>query len=97
MLNHSSYHNSIGGGNFDHTELTLSTLASIKRRLSLCIGAMAAVFLCVLSVACSPDEGTENQVKKELKQPKDTTTHTGGSSFEFDTEDEDPIEIDLNS
>ena len=97
MLNHSPYYNSMGGGNFGNTELTLSTLVCIKRRLSLCIGAMAAVFLCVLSVACSPDEGTEYQGKKEVKQPKDSTTYTGGSSFEFDTVDEDPIEIDLNS
>lgn len=57
---------------------------------------MAAVFLCVLSVACSPDESTENQVKKEVKQPKDSTTYTGGSSFEFDTKDEDSVIIDLN-
>ena len=95
MLNHSPYHNSIGGGNFDNTELTLSALVCIKRWLSLCIGAMAAVFLCFLSVACSRDDEPILQ-DKPFASPTDSTTQSGGSGFIFgDDEPEITIPLDL--
>ena len=85
----------IGGGNSERTELAQPHSSSTKGRLSLCISAMAAVLLCVLFVACSPDEEPIEQ-DKPLAAPTDSLTHAGGGGFEFDTDDDPSISIPLN-
>lgn len=84
-----------GGGNSERTELVQPHTSSPKGRLSLCISAMAAVLLCVLSLACSPDDEPIEQ-DKPLAAPTDSLTHAGGGGFEFDTDDDPSISIPLN-
>lgn len=84
-----------GGGNSERTELVQPHTSFPKGRLSLCISAMAAVLLCVLSLACSPDDEPIEQ-DKPLAAPTDSLTHAGGGGFEFDTDDDPSISIPLN-
>lgn len=88
-------YNPIRGGNSERTELVQPHTSSPKGRLSLCISAMAAVLLCVLSLACSPDDEPIEQ-DKPLAAPTDSLTHPGGGGFEFDTDDDPSISIPLN-
>ena len=72
----------------------LSTSVIKKSGLSLCISAIAAVVLCGLSTACSPDDGPIVQDAPSAT-PADSTTHSGGGGFIFG-EDEPEITIPLD-
>lgn len=87
--------NSIGGGNYNNTMYPLSSYASKKSGLSLCISAIAAVVLCALSTACSPDEGPIVQ-EESPASPADSTTQSGGGGIIFDDDDEPAITIPLD-
>lgn len=73
----------------------LSTSVSKKSGLSLCISAIAAVVLCALSTACSPDEGPIVQ-EESPASPADSTTQSGGGDFIFGDDDEPAITIPLD-
>lgn len=58
---------------------------------------MTAVFLCFLSVACSPDDGPILQ-DKPFASPTDSTTQSGDGDFIFgDDEPEITIPLDMKS
>lgn len=86
--------NSIGGGNYNNTMYLLSSSVSKKSGLSLCISAIAAVVLCALSTACSPDEGPIVQ-EESPTSPTDSTTQSGGGGYIFG-DDEPAITIPLD-
>ena len=90
-----SQQNSIGGGNYNNTMYPLSTSVSKKSGLSLCISAIAAVVLCALSTACSPDDGPIVQ-EESPASPADSTTQSGGGGFNFGDDDEPAITIPLD-
>lgn len=89
-----SHKNSIGGGNYNNTMYPLSTSVSKKSGLSLCISAIAAVVLCALSTACSPDDEPVVQ-DAPFTSPTDSTTQSGGGGFIFG-DDEPAITIPLD-
>lgn len=86
---------SIGGGNYNNTMYPLSSSVSKKSGLSLCISAIAAVVLCALSTACSPDDGPIVQ-EEPTASPADSTTQSGGGGIIFDDDDEPAITIPLD-
>lgn len=86
---------SIGGGNYNNTASPISTSVSKKSGLSLCISAIAAVVLCALSTACSPDDGPIVQDEPSTS-PTDSTTQSGGGGFIFGDDDEPAITIPLD-
>lgn len=61
----------------------------------MCISAIAAVVLCGLSTACSPDDGPIVQDAPPAS-PADSTTHSGGGGIIFDDDDEPAITIPLD-
>lgn len=86
---------SIRGSNYNNTMYPLSSSESKKSGLSLSISAIAAVVLCALSTACSPDDGPIVQ-DAPFTLPTDSTTKSGGGGFIFDDDDESAITIPLD-
>lgn len=72
----------------------LSSSVSKKSGVSLCISAIAAVVLCALSTACSPDDAPIVQ-EESPAFPADSTTQSGGGGFIFG-DDEPAITIPLD-
>ncbi len=86
-----------GGGNSVSTGLTSIFHTSTKRRLLSCAKAMIAVFFALFATGCTRYEYINLTDEDEESAPIDTTTRGNqGSSFDFDTCDSEPIDVDLN-
>mgnify|MGYP006880089994 CR=1 FL=1 len=86
-----------GGGNSVSTGLTSIFHASTKRRLLSCAKAIIAVFFALFATGCTRYEYINLTDEDEESAPIDTTTRGNqGSSFDFDTCDSEPIDVDLN-
>ena len=89
--------NHFGGGNSVSTGLTSIFHTSTKRRLLSCAKAMIAVFFALFATGCTRYEYINLTDEDEESAPIDTTTRGNqGSSFDFDTCDSEPIDVDLN-
>ena len=86
-----------GGGNSVFTGLTSIFHTSTKRRLLSCQRAIIAVFFALFATGCTRYEYINLIDEDEQSAPIDTTTRGNqGSSFDFDTCDSEPIDVDLN-
>ena len=86
-----------GGGNSVFTGLASIFHTSTKRRLLSCAKAMIAVFFALFATGCTRYEYINLTDEDEESAPIDTTTRGNqGSSFDFDTCDSEPIDVDLN-
>lgn len=86
-----------GGGNSVFTGLASIFHTSTKRRLLSCAKAIMAVFLALFATGCTRYEYINLTDEDEESAPIDTTTRGNqGSSFDFDTCDSEPIDVDLN-
>ena len=86
-----------GGGNSVFTGLASTFHTSTKRRLLSCAKAIIAVFFALFATGCTRYEYINLIDEDEESAPIDTTTRGNqGSSFDFDTCDSEPIEVDLN-
>ena len=86
-----------GGGNSVFTGLTSIFHTSTKRRLLSCAKAIMAVFFALFATGCTRYEYINLTDEDEESAPIDTTTRGNqGSSFDFDTCDSEPIDVDLN-
>ena len=86
-----------GGGNSVFTGLTSIFHTSTKRRLLSCAKAIIAVFFALFATGCTRYEYINLTDEDEESAPIDTTTRGNqGSSFDFDTCDSEPIDVDLN-
>lgn len=86
-----------GGGNSVSTGLTSIFHTSTKRRLLSCAKAIIAVFFALFATGCTRYEYINLIDEDEESAPIDTTTRGNqGSSFDFDTCDSEPIEVELN-
>ena len=86
-----------GGGNSVFTELASIFHTSTKRRLLSCQRAIIAVFFALFATGCTRYEYINLTDEDEQSAPIDTTTRGNqGSSFDFDTCDSEPIDVDLN-
>lgn len=86
-----------GGGNSVSTGLTSIFHTSTKRRLLSCAKAIIAVFFALFATGCTRYEYINLTDEDEESAPIDTTTRGNqGSSFDFDTCDSEPIDVDLN-
>lgn len=89
--------NHFGGGNSVFTGLASIFHTSTKRRLLSCAKAMMAVFFALFATGCTRYEYINLTDEDEESAPIDTTTRGNqGSSFDFDTCDSEPIDVDLN-
>ena len=89
--------NHFGGGNSVFTGLTSIFHTSTQRRLLSCAKAMIAVFFALFATGCTRYEYINLTDEDEESAPIDTTTRGNqGSSFDFDTCDSEPIDVDLN-
>ena len=89
--------NHFGGGNSAFTGLASIFHTSTKRRLLSCQRAIIAVFFALFATGCTRYEYINLTDEDEESAPIDTTTRGNqGSSFDFDTCDSEPIEVDLN-
>ena len=89
--------NYFGGGNSVSTGLASIFHTSTKRRLLSCAKAIIAVFFALFATGCTRYEYINLTDEDEESAPIDTTTRGNqGSSFDFDTCDSEPIEVDLN-
>ena len=85
------------GGNSVFTELASIFHTSTKRRLLSCQRAIIAVFFALFATGCTRYEYINLTDEDEQSAPIDTTTRGNqGSSFDFDTCDSEPIDVDLN-
>ena len=86
-----------GGGNSVFTGLASIFHTSTKRRLLSCAKAIIAVFFALFATGCTRYEYINLIDEDEQSAPIDTTTRGNqGSSFDFDTCDSEPIDVDLN-
>ena len=86
-----------GGGNSVFTGLASIFHTSTKRRLLSCQRAIIAVFFALFATGCTRYEYINLTDEDEESAPIDTTTRGNqGSSFDFDTCDSEPIDVDLN-
>lgn len=86
-----------GGGNSVFTGLASIFHTSTKRRLLSCAKAIIAVFFALFATGCTRYEYINLTDEDEESAPIDTTTRGNqGSSFDFDTCDSEPIDVDLN-
>ena len=86
-----------GGGNSVFTGLASIFHTSTKRRLLSCAKAIIAVFFALFATGCTRYEYINLIDEDEESAPIDTTTRGNqGSSFDFDTCDSEPIDVDLN-
>ncbi len=86
-----------GGGNSVFTGLASIFHTSTKRRLLSCPKAIIAVFFALFATGCTRYEYINLTDEDEQSAPIDTTTRGNqGSSFDFDTCDSEPIDVDLN-
>lgn len=86
-----------GGGNSVFTGLASVFHISTQRRLLSCAKAIIAVFFALFATGCTRYEYINLTDEDEESAPIDTTTRGNqGSSFDFDTCDSEPIEVDLN-
>ena len=86
-----------GGGNSVFAGLTSIFHTSTKRRLLSCAKAIIAVFFALFATGCTRYEYINLTGEDEESAPIDTTTRGNqGSSFDFDTCDSEPIDVDLN-
>ena len=86
-----------GGGNSVFTGLASIFHTSTKRRLLSCAKAIIAVFFALFATGCTRYEYINLTDEDEELAPIDTTTRGNqGSSFDFDTCDSEPIDVDLN-
>ena len=86
-----------GGGNSVFTGLASIFHTSTKRRLLSCAKAIIAVFFALFATGCTRYEYINLTDEDEQLAPIDTTTRGNqGSSFDFDTCDSEPIDVDLN-
>lgn len=70
---------------------------STKGRLLSCAKAIIAVFFALFATGCTRYEYINLTDENEESAPIDTTTRGNqGSSFDFDTCDSEPIDVDLN-
>ena len=89
--------NHFGGGNSVFTGLASIFHTSTKRRLLSCAKAIIAVFFALFATGCTRYEYINLTDEDEESAPIDTTTRGNqGSSFDFDTCDSEPIDVDLN-
>ena len=89
--------NHFGGGNSIFTGLASIFHTSTKRRLLSCAKAIIAVFFALFATGCTRYEYINLIDEDEESAPIDTTTRGNqGSSFDFDTCDSEPIDVDLN-
>ena len=89
--------NHFGGGNSVFTGLASIFHTSTKRRLLSCAKAIIAVFFALFATGCTRYEYINLTEEDEESAPIDTTTRGNqGSSFDFDTCDSEPIDVDLN-
>ena len=89
--------NHFGGGNSVISGLTSVFHTSTKRRLLSCQRAIIAVFFALFATGCTRYEYVHFIDEAEETATVDTTTlGNQGSSFDFDTCDSEPIEVDLN-
>ena len=89
--------NHFGGGNSVFTGLASIFHISTKRRLLSCAKAIIAVFFALFATGCTRYEYINLTDEDEESAPIDTTTRGNqGSSFDFDTCDSEPIDVDLN-
>ena len=85
------------GGNSAFTGLASIFHTSTKRRLLSCQRAIIAVFFALFATGCTRYEYINLTDEDEESAPIDTTTRGNqGSSFDFDTCDSEPIDVDLN-
>lgn len=85
------------GGNSVFTGLASIFHTSTKRRLLSCAKAIIAVFFALFATGCTRYEYINLTDEDEESAPIDTTTRGNqGSSFDFDTCDSEPIDVDLN-
>ena len=86
-----------GGGNSVISGLASIFHTSTKRRLLSCAKAIIAVFFALFATGCTRYEYINLTDEDEESAPIDTTTRGNqGSSFDFDTCDSEPIEVELN-
>ena len=86
-----------GGGISVFTGLASIFHTSTKRRLLSCAKAIIAVFFALFATGCTRYEYINLTDEDEESAPIDTTTRGNqGSSFDFDTCDSEPIDVDLN-
>ena len=86
-----------GGGNSVFTGLASTFHTSTKRRFLSCQRAIIAVFFALFATGCTRYEYINLTDEDEESAPIDTTTRGNqGSSFDFDTCDSEPIDVDLN-
>ena len=86
-----------GGGDSAFTGLASIFHTSTKRRLLSCQRAIIAVFFALFATGCTRYEYINLTDEDEESAPIDTTTRGNqGSSFDFDTCDSEPIDVDLN-
>jgi len=86
-----------GGGNSVFTGLASIFHTSTERRLLSCAKAIIAVFFALFATGCTRYEYINLTDEDEQSAPIDTTTRGNqGSSFDFDTCDSEPIEVELN-
>ena len=89
--------NHFGGGNSVISGLASIFHTSTKRRLLSCAKAIIAVFFALFATGCTRYEYINLTDEDEETASIDTTTlGNQGSSFDFDTCDSEPIEVDLN-
>ena len=89
--------NHFGGGNSVFTGLASIFHTSTKRRLLSCQRAIIAVFFALFATGCTRYEYINLTDEDEESAPIDTITRGNqGSSFDFDTCDSEPIDVDLN-
>ena len=89
--------NHFGGGNSVFTGLASIFHISTQRRLLSCAKAIIAVFFALFATGCTRYEYVHLIDEAEETATVDTTTlGNQGSSFDFDTCDSEPIEVDLN-
>ena len=89
--------NHFGGGDSVFTGLASIFHTSTKRRLLSCAKAIIAVFFALFATGCTRYEYINLTDEDEESAPIDTTTRGNqGSSFDFDTCDSEPIDVDLN-
>ena len=85
------------GGNSVFTGLASIFHTSTKRRLLSCAKAIIAVFFALFATGCTRYEYINLTDEDEESAPIDTITRGNqGSSFDFDTCDSEPIDVDLN-
>ena len=89
--------NHFGGGDSVFSGLASIFHTSTKRRLLSCAKAIIAVFFALFATGCTRYEYINLTDEDEESAPIDTTTRGNqGSSFDFDTCDSEPIDVDLN-